>query len=344
MPDIVRAAAVQAEPVWFDAAGTTEKTIALIEEAARGGADIVAFPEVWIPGYPAFVMFAGSEEIPLVTEYRMNAVAIDGPELGAIRRAAAANDIVVGLGFAERDGRSIYMSQTLISSTGTTQIARRKLRPTHRERALYGQGDGSDLQVVDTPLGRVGALMCFEHLQPFNRMAMIGAGEQIHIASWPVLDFFGANMCSTETVTAVNRTYALESGTFVLVASQTLSDAGRASFNRFGVQVPEFVGGGAAQIFAPDATRLTEPLAPHAEGIVYADLPMGMIEIANYLLDPAGHYSRPDIFGFTIDTTKRQAVNYHREDRPAAVPPVVETADIGNDEAPHRLESDGSRR
>ncbi|MCQ6244668.1 hypothetical protein EC608_002880 [Streptomyces malaysiensis subsp. malaysiensis] len=213
MKELVRAAAVQAEPVWFDASGTTGKTIALIEEAARGGAEIVAFPEVWIPGYPAFMVFAGEAELPLVAEYRANAVSIDGPELGAIRHAAAENHIMVGLGFAERAGRSLYMSQAVISNTGELRIARRKLKPTHRERALYGQGDGSDLQVIDTPLGRVGALMCWEHLQPFNKMAMIAEGEQIHISSWPMLDFFGANMMSSEAITTVNRAYAMESGT-----------------------------------------------------------------------------------------------------------------------------------
>ncbi|WP_069868010.1 carbon-nitrogen hydrolase family protein [Streptomyces malaysiensis] len=339
MKELVRAAAVQAEPVWFDASGTTGKTIALIEEAARGGAEIVAFPEVWIPGYPAFMVFAGEAELPLVAEYRANAVSIDGPELGAIRHAAAENHIMVGLGFAERAGRSLYMSQAVISSTGELRIARRKLKPTHRERALYGQGDGSDLQVIDTPLGRVGALMCWEHLQPFNKMAMIAEGEQIHISSWPMLDFFGANMMSSEAITTVNRAYAMESGTFVLMASQTISAAGRAAMSRHSVELPEFQGGGAACIIAPDTTVLTEQLTSDAEGIVYADLSMRLLEISNYLTDPAGHYSRPDVYRFTIDRTRRRSVEYlddalaQSNERTSAAPageddPAVATAPV----------------
>lgn len=329
MKEIVRAAAVQAEPVWFNPAATAEKTVALIEEAARSGAEIVAFPEVWIPGYPAFIMFAGEEEFPLIAEYRANALTVDGPELALVRKAAADNGIIVGLGFAERDGRSLYMSQALVSGGGNAQIERRKLKPTHRERAVFGQGDGSDLQVVETPLGRVGALMCWEHLQPFNKMAMIGAGEQIHISSWPVLGLFGSSMMSGDTIETVNRAYAMESGTFVLMSSMVISDQGREYFNRFGVQVPEFAGGGTARIIAPDTSVMTQPLAPDAEGIVYADLPMSALEISNYLTDPAGHYARPDVFRFTIDTTRRRAVNFYNEAPHTDTPPANPASSAG---------------
>lgn len=328
MKDVVRAAAVQAEPIWFDAAATVDKTVTLIEEAAAQGAEIIAFPETWIPGYPAFLMYTSiDEEMPFVAEYRASSIAVDGPEMSRLRKAAADNNIIVGVGFSERGGRSTYMAQALISNTGELQIARRKLKPTHRERTLFGQGDGSDLQVVDTAVGKVGALMCWEHLQPFNKMAMIGAGEQIHIASWPQLDLFGGNTMTSDVIQSANRTYALEAGAFVLMATQTLTDHGRAAFNRYGVRFPEFNGGGGACIFGPDGSRLTEPLSSEMEGIVYADLEMGIIELANYLTDPAGHYSRPDVYSFTIDVTKRRAVNQCGESNETYIDTEAPTAE-----------------
>ncbi|WP_396277173.1 carbon-nitrogen hydrolase family protein [Glutamicibacter creatinolyticus] len=330
----IRAAAVQAEPVWFDAAGTVEKTITLIEEAARNGAEIVAFPEVWIPGYPAFLMYATIDgEMPFVAEYRESSIAADGPEMALIQKAAEENNIMVGLGFSERGGRSLYMSQALISNTGEPLILRRKLKPTHRERALYGQGDGSDLQVVDSHLGKISALMCWEHLQPFNKMAMLSKGAQIHIASWPQLDFFGGATMTTESIHAVNRSYALECGAFNLMSTQILSQAGQAALNRHGLEIPDFVGGGGAAIFGPDASQLTQPLQPTEEGIVYADLDMQVIELANYLTDPAGHYSRPDVYNLSINTTKRGAFNLHQDSStfPAEVDEAEEIAFVNEE-------------
>lgn len=317
MSNVVRAAAVQAEPVWFDSKATAAKTVRLIREASARGANIVAFPETWLPGYPVFLHYTDiNAEMPFVAEYLNSAISIDGPEIDALREAAREHNIMVAVGFAERGGRSLYMSQAVISQTGEVVIHRRKLKPTYRERTLFGQGDGSDLRVVDTSLGRVGALMCWEHLQPLNKMAMLGLGEQIHVASWPQLDFYGGPMMAGGSITAVNQTYALECGAFVLMSTQTLSAQGRAAFNRYGVEIPAFEGGGCASIFSPTSMRLTEPLPAGQEGIVYADLNMGEIAITNYLTDPAGHYSRPDIFTFAVDMRKKRAVSFVRDEAP----------------------------
>lgn len=342
MTSTVRAAAVQAEPVWFNAAATVDKTVALIEEAAAHGAEIVAFPEVWVPGYPLFLMYATIDgEMPFVAEYRLNSIAVDGPEMAVIRDAARRNNIAVGLGFSERAGRSLYMAQVLISRDGDLDIQRRKLKPTHRERTLWGQGDGSDLQVVDTEFGKVGGLMCWEHLQPLNKMAMLSQGEQIHFASWPHLDFFGGETMTTGAISAANRSYALECGAFVLMSTQILTTEGRAAFDRFGLQIPEFTGGGGAAIFGPDASVLTEALPSDQEGIVYADLNLMITELANYLTDPAGHYSRPDVFQLAINTTKRPAVWLNDESvRPREVQSVTEhVLVVGSD--PRQLEGAG---
>ena len=154
MAETIRVAAVQAEPVWLDIEGTTDKTIVLIEEAAAGGAQLVAFSETWIPGYPVFLFtYPVPEQIPFVARYHANSMAIDGPQIGRIRKAARANDIMVVIGFSEKDHGSLYMPQAIIGANAEILLHRRKLKPTHVERALFGESDGSGLQVIDTPWG-----------------------------------------------------------------------------------------------------------------------------------------------------------------------------------------------
>jgi predicted amidohydrolase len=319
----VRVAAVQAEPVWFDLAATTEKTIALISEAAAGGAELVAFPETWLPGYPAFIWSQNViEQLPLIAHYRANSPAVDGPEIMAIREAAAANGIMVVLGFSERDQGSLYMSQMIIGARGETLVHRRKLKPTHVERALFGESDGSGLQVVDTQLGRVGALNCWEHMQPLVKFAMYAQHEQIHVAGWPALSTAAeaplAQLSGLACLT-LSRAYALEGSVFVIVPKQVLPAGPEGSVTDASTQLD-------AVVYGPDGSVVSTPISSR-EGVVYADIDLAAASLAKVFADPVGHYSRPDVFQLTIDRSARVVVGID-----GTMPDAVPLPEIAADE------------
>lgn len=158
-----KAAISQAEPCWFDKAAGIAKSVALIQEARKNGASLIAFPEVWVPGYPIF-LWSGSypENMPLVRKYMANSLDAHGDEIVQIRKAAAENQMHVCFGFSERAGSSLYISQMLIGPDGKVLLHRRKLKPTHVERTLFGEATGDSLTtVVETELGRIGMLNCW---------------------------------------------------------------------------------------------------------------------------------------------------------------------------------------
>src|SRR5699024_1478357 len=212
---MVKAAAVQATPVFLDLDRTVSKTVDLIAEAGRNGAALVAFPEAWIPGYPLWIYASAAWQDPAVKKayarLANNSLTIPGPATERLCHAARSAGVTVVLGASERDtqssGGTLYNSQLFISPAGTVLGVRRKLMPTHAERMLWGRGDGSDLQVHDSPSGRIGGLICFEHWMPLTRFAMHSLAEHIHIASWPTV---------LEMDQLASQHYAFEGRTFVL--------------------------------------------------------------------------------------------------------------------------------
>nr|P10045.1 RecName: Full=Nitrilase, bromoxynil-specific [Klebsiella pneumoniae subsp. ozaenae]AAA25057.1 bromoxynil-specific nitrilase [Klebsiella pneumoniae] len=309
MDTTFKAAAVQAEPVWMDAAATADKTVTLVAKAAAAGAQLVAFPELWIPGYPGFMLTHNqTETLPFIIKYRKQAIAADGPEIEKIRCAAQEHNIALSFGYSERAGRTLYMSQMLIDADGITKIRRRKLKPTRFERELFGEGDGSDLQVAQTSVGRVGALNCAENLQSLNKFALAAEGEQIHISAWPFT--LGSPVLVGDSIGAINQVYAAETGTFVLMSTQVVGPTGIAAFEIEDRYNPnQYLGGGYARIYGPDMQLKSKSLSPTEEGIVYAEIDLSMLEAAKYSLDPTGHYSRPDVFSVSINRQRQPAVS-----------------------------------
>ena len=162
-PPLFRVAVTQHEPVWLDLNGTVDKTCKLIGEAAQAGAKIVVFPECWVPGYPAWI-WSRPVDFELGVKYVENSLSVDSPQMKRIQDAAAEHEISVGLGFSERDGDSVYIAQALIDEKGELKMKRRKMKPTHMERTIFGDASGSCLADVvklneDGP--RVGSLSCW---------------------------------------------------------------------------------------------------------------------------------------------------------------------------------------
>ncbi len=298
-------AAVQAVPVFMDLAGSVEKTIALIGEAADNGAALVAFSEAWIPGFPFWVFVnAPFQAMPHFAAYRKNSLAIDSDEMRAIQDAAQEHGIHVALGFSELGDDSLYLAQALIDDQGQFVFVRRKLKPTMAERMVFGEGDGSDLVVADTDIGRIGALCCWEHLGPLNKFALYAQREQIHFAAWPSfgLDQNAVYAFGHEVNNAASKIYAVEGQCFVLAPCAVTDDALLTAIaGSTEAAAPFQTGGGYTMIYGPDGRELATPLGPHEEGILYADIDLGMIDMAKIAYDPNGHYARPDVVRLWIN-------------------------------------------
>ncbi|KAH9215693.1 carbon-nitrogen hydrolase [Leptodontidium sp. 2 PMI_412] len=316
----VKVAVVQAEPCWFDAESAVKKTCALIREAAAGNTQLIAFPELWIPGYPNFLWAHDHKTcVDYMRKYYRNAVELDSEQMLAIRGAAQEGKIMVILGYAERDRGSLFMSQTFIGPNGEVLRHRRKFKPTSWERVLFGDGTGDLVNnVVQTKLGRVGGLQCFEHLQPLLKYNTYAQGEQIHVASWPNLFPAVGEMPYFNTVEATkiaSQMYAMEGSCFVLLASHIQTKLGlRANgleiegevMEKSGDATPHtaVVGGGFSCVIGPDGRQLSEPVPADWEGIIFHDLDFNKIYLAKNVVDPVGHYSRPDIFTLQVRDTK----------------------------------------
>lgn len=308
----IRLAAVQAEPVWLDADATVDKTIDIIREASARGVDLLVFPETWIPGYPVFLWsLSVPDQAPFVARYHANSLTVDGAQMRRIREAVRSAGLTVVIGYSEKSHGTLYIAQTAIGPSGEVLLHRRKLKPTHAERTLFGESDGSHLAVVDTPLGRLGALNCWEHLQPLTKFAMYSQNEQLHAAGWPCFGVLGrVPQLSPEANLAATRTYALEGGCFVVASTQIMSEEGIRTFTGPDGAVPSIYngGGGFATIFGPDSSLLSSPLDEHVEGIVTADAELSLIDLAKNAADPSGHYSRPDVTRLLFDNRPRRVV------------------------------------
>ncbi len=310
-----KVAVVQAAPIWLNLEAGIDKTIALIREAAANGAKLVAFPETWLPGYPWHIwMGAHAWQVSrgFVQRYFDNSLSYDSPEALRLSAAVRQAGITAVIGVSERSGGSLYMGQWLIGADGETIAVRRKLRPTHVERAVFGEGDGSDLTVYQIEgLGRVGALCCWEHLQPLSKYAMYAQNEQVHVAAWPSFSNYEpfAHALGWEVNNAASKIYAVEGSCFVLapcaVVTQAMIDDLCDTPEKHGLN---HVGGGHAIIYGPDGNALVSKLPEDSEGILYADIDLAAIVISKSAADPAGHYSRPDVTRLMINRTRMRRV------------------------------------
>ena len=294
----VRVAAVQLAPDLDTPGGTVSKVLSALAEAAERGARLAVFPETFVPWYPYFSfvhppVVTGAEHIRLYE----NAVVVPGPVTEAMVAAARRHNIVVVLGVNERDHGSLYNTQLIFDSDGQLALKRRKITPTFHERMIWGQGDGSGLAVVNTAVGRIGALACWEHYNPLARYALMAQHEEIHIAQFPG-SMVGPIFAEQMEVTI--RHHALESGCFVVNATGWLSEEQIAKIAPDEKLRRALRGGCMTAIISPEGAHVVPPLR-EGEGLLIADLDLGLIVKRKRMMDSVGHYARPELLKLILD-------------------------------------------
>nr|GAT44080.1 cyanide hydratase [Mycena chlorophos] len=321
---VFKVAAVQAEPVWLDLQGSVNKTISIIREAATNGAKIIGFPEVFIPGYP-WTPWANNFAVTatVLKEYQANALALHSPEMDRIREAVKDVASTVVIGFAERDGGSLYISQATILPDGTIANHRRKIKPTHYEKTIFGDGSAQSIyNVVQTPFGRLGSLNCWEHIQPWFKTHFYSQHPQIFVGAWWPAFAPGTGgspfIVSGDASSRMTQMVSMEGGCFGLACCHVVSEAGAAKMKILGFPWFEFPGGGFAAIYGPDGSTLSKAAEPGTEEIVYAEISLSQIDEVKIVADITGNYSRFDLFKTVAHGKNWSAVEYVDEDEAKA--------------------------
>jgi aliphatic nitrilase len=317
-----KVAAAHVAPVFLDTDRSVDKACSVIEEAAGNGARLIAFPEVFLPGFPVWAAL----EAPIRTHELFKrlaacAVRVDGPELARVRQAARGRGVFVSMGFTEGTPVSVgclWNANVLIGADGTILNHHRKLVPTYYEKLIWANGDGSGLRVRETELGRIGMLICGENTNPLARFALMAEGEQVHISSyppvWPTRPPEGpGNYDLAQAIRIRAGAHAFEAKVFNVVASscvdQTLRRAIEGALGAEAVRILEQSPKGISVVIDPTGTQVGESLC-RDEGILYADVDLARSVEPKQFHDLVGYYNRFDVFALTVNRSARRPATF----------------------------------
>ncbi len=311
MSEKIKVAIIQASPVFMNLEASLAKAVELIGQAAKAGANLVALGETWLPGYPAWLDHCPGATLwnheptkQVFARLRQNSVVVPGRETERLGEAARAYKLILVIGVNERVAHgpgngTLYNSLLTFGPDGKLLNHHRKLVPTYTERLVWGHGDGAGLKAVETPAGRVGGLVCWEHWMPLARQALHMSGEHIHVAVWPTVHEMHQIAC---------RHYAFEARCFVLAAGlimslQDLPLPSTKTPERSGRSDNLLLRGGSC-IIGPDGHYIAGPVFDE-ETILIAELDLLALDKERMTLDVSGHSHRPDVFDLRLHQSSR---------------------------------------
>lgn len=311
-----KVAAMHVSPVFLDTEKTIEKVCALISEAAHAGARLIAFPEAFVPAFPLW----SSVRAPITNHeffrrLAANTVQVPGPELARVAQVAKKHEVIVSLGINEGTSASvgcIWNSNVLIGHDGRLLNHHRKIVPTYFEKMSWANGDGAGLRVVETPLGRIGMLICGENGNPLARYTLMAQGEQVHIANYPSLWPNGGSYSLPDAIRIRAAAHCIEGKLFTIVSSSFLTEDVRdliAGGDRDIRQLMDKCPRTESLIIGPNGEQKGKVLRDE-EGIVYADIDLADCVVPKQFHDVVGYYNRFDIFKLTVDRSANEPVAF----------------------------------
>lgn len=337
-----RAGAVQASSEFLNRDASIAKVCRYIEEASEQGVDLLAFPETFVPGYPFWIWtHTPATGAPLFFELHGNSVDLATDQLRPVQDAARKASMLVVLGVSEKEGATLYNTQVFIGRDGEILGRRRKLQPTHVERTIWGRGDGADLPVFDTDVGRIGGLICWEHTMDLARYSLTSRGQQVHIGAWPGISALTHDPNSgffNKVVEAAVRYHAWAAQTFVINTSSVIDQE---VLRRLGLEdQPDMIrtGGGWSAIVSPSGQMLAGP-ATEEETLLVADIDLSEIVFLKYACDSAGHYARPDMLRLATDL-RPQPLTQDLDHQRTGVDSFDQTGDLAGE----RTEAESTER
>lgn len=315
-----KAAAAHLAPVYLDPVASAEKAVFAIAEAARNGAALVAFAEAFLPGFPVWAaIHAPIRSHELFARYVAASVYADGPEITAIRQAAARHDILVSIGFSERNPDSIaslWNSNLLIDRTGQVLNHHRKLVPTFFEKLVWDSGDGAGLIVSETSCGRIGALICGENTNPLSRFSLIAQGEQVHISSyppiWPTRPPQDARNYDNRAANHIRAAgHCFEAKCFGIIVASPFDRHATEIVAQDDAELTALLDGcSRAPSFFVDPTGQLIGGTTEEEGLIYADIDLASSIEPKRFHDVAAGYNRFDIFDLGVRRNRDLPVRF----------------------------------
>ena len=312
MSSPIKVAAVHAAPVFLDRAATAAKAVSIVREAARAGAQLIAFPETYIPAFPVWAaLWAPIENHDLFVLMAEQSVSMQGSEIAALRREARSQGVTISMGISESSPASvglIWNSNVLIGPDGAILNHHRKLVPTFYEKLVWAAGDGAGLRVVDTPVGRVGNLICGENTNPLARYALMAQAEQIHISSWPPMwptrrPGSGGNFNNVAANRIRASAHSFEAKAFGIVTAGYMDTAMRDYLIARDPAVADVIDRTqrAASFFVDPTGETVGKALQDQEGIAYAEFDLRRCIEPKQFHDVVGYYNRFDVFNVTIN-------------------------------------------